>query len=111
MEKSKINKKMNPIITQSRLGEKRTIECVDSEAGIFRIYGSSDFYNFSPYMFEFQGGPMIHIGEEFYGLGQITAIELFDNIENSTDTCVYVSVDMNKKTILEDQQLIMKVLI
>ena len=95
---------MNPIITQSRYGDKRTIECVDPEKGIFKIYGKSYFCRGGEGMFDFEGGPMLEVGEEFYGFGTIAGLDTTKRDEDhgiqDTDACVYVSVDMNKKTIL-----------
>ena len=92
---------MNPLITQSRYRDKRTIECVDSEKGIFKVYGKSDFCRQGEGMFDFEGGPMLMVGEEFYGLGTIAGIDSHRRPEDEvTDACVYVSVDLNKKTIL-----------
>jgi hypothetical protein len=95
---------MNPIITQSRYGDKRTIECVDPEKGIFKIYGKTYFCRQGEGMFDFEGGPMLEVGEQFYGFGTIAGLDATKREEDhgiqDTDACVYVSVDMNKKTIL-----------
>lgn len=95
---------MNPITTQSRYGDKRTIECVDTEKGIFKIYGKSCFCRGGEGMFDFEGGPMLEVGEEFYGFGTIAGLDTSrrdkDHGIQDMDACVYVSVDMNKKTIL-----------
>lgn len=90
---------MNPIITQSRYGDKRTIECVDSEKGIFKIYGKAHFCRQGESMFDFEGGPMLEVGEEFYGFGTIAGIDSKVLQDQGTDSCVHVSVDLNKKTI------------
>ena len=90
---------MNPIVTQSRYGDKRTIECVDSEKGIFKIYGKAHFCRQGETMFDFEGGPMLEVGEEFYGLGTIAGIDSKVKQDQGTDACVHVSVDLNKKTI------------
>ena len=94
---------MNPIITQSRYGDKRTIECVDVERGIFKIYGKAHFCRGGDGMFDFEGGPMLEVGEQFYGLGTIAGLDTTKRDEDrdmqDTDACVYVSIDMNKKTI------------
>jgi len=93
---------MNPIITQSRYGDKRTIECVDPKQGIFKVYGKSHFARQGEGMFDFEGGPMLEVGEEFYGLGTIAGLDSTRKPEDQgTDACVYVSVNMNKKTIKE----------
>jgi hypothetical protein len=93
---------MNPIITQSRYGDKRTIECVDSERGIFKIYGKAHFCRGGEGMFDFEGGPMLEVGEQFYGLGTIAGLDSNRRLEDQgIDACVYVSVDMNWRTINE----------
>ena len=90
---------MNPITTQSRYGDKRTIECVDSKKGVFKMYGKSEFCRGAEGMFDFEGGPMLEVGEQFYGLGTIAGIDSKVGHDHGTDACVYVSVDLNKKTI------------
>ena len=93
---------MNPIITQSRYGDKRTIECVDPKKGIFKIYGKSYFCRGGEGMFDFEGGPMLEVGEQFYGLGTIAGLDSNRRLEDQgIDACVYVSVDMNWRTINE----------
>ena len=93
---------MNPIITQSRYGNRRTIECVDSEKGIFKVYGKSQFCRGGEGMYDFEGGPMLEVGEEFYGFGTIAGLDTTKKPEDhDLDACVYVSVDLNKKTIRE----------
>ena len=80
---------MNPITTQSRYGDKRTIECVDPKQGIFKIYGKSYFARQGEGMFDFEVGTIA-------GLDTTKRPE-----DHDLDACVYVSVDMNKKTIKE----------
>ena len=89
---------MNPITTQSRYGDKRTIECVDPKKGIFKMYGKSEFCRGGEGMFDFEGGPMLEVGEQFYGLGTIAGIDSKVGHDHGTDACVYVSVDMNWRT-------------
>jgi hypothetical protein len=93
---------MNPITTQSRYGDKRTIECVDSKKGVFKMYGKSEFCRGGEGMFDFEGGPMLEVGEQFYGLGTIAGLDSNRRLEDQgIDACVYVSVDMNWRTINE----------
>lgn len=93
---------MNPIITQSRYGDKRTIECVDPKKGVFKMYGKSEFCRGGEGMFDFEGGPMLEVGEQFYGLGTIAGLDSNRRLEDQgIDACVYVSVDMNWRTINE----------
>lgn len=102
---------MNPIIINSRYGAKRTIECLDHEKGIFKMYGQSHFTRGAEDMFDFEGGPMLQVGEEFYGFGTIAGLStewimedarcIADNLDNTElGAVIYVSVDLNKKTIL-----------
>jgi len=95
---------MNPIIVQSRYGDKRTIECIDSKKGIFKIYGKTEYARQGETMFDFEGGPMLEVGEEFHGLGTIASIDSNVKQDQGTDVCVYVSVDLNKKTIVALQK-------
>jgi hypothetical protein len=93
---------MKPITTQSRYGDKRTIECVDSKKGVFKMYGKSEFCRGGEGMFDFEGGPMLEVGEQFYGLGTIAGLDSNRRLEDQgIDACVYVSVDMNWRTINE----------
>ena len=92
---------MNPIIINSRYGAKRTIECLDHEKGIFKMYGQSHFTRGAEDMFDFEGGPMLQVGEEFYGFGTIAGLDSKVGHDHGTDACVYVSVDMNWRTINE----------
>ena len=93
---------MNPITTQSRYGDKRTIECVDPKKGIFKMYGKSEFCRGGEGMYDFEGGPMLEVGEQFYGLGTIAGLDSNRRLEDQgIDACVYVSVDMNWRTINE----------
>ena len=93
---------MNPITTQSRYGDKRTIECVDSKKGVFKMYGKSEFCRGGEGMYDFEGGPMLEVGEQFYGLGTIAGLDSNRKPEDEgIDACVYVSVDMNWRTINE----------
>lgn len=97
---------MIPMVTQSRYGARRTIECVDSKKGIFKIYGKSEFCRMGDGMFDFEGGPMLEVGEEFYGFGTIAGLDTTKKPEDcNLDACVYVSVDLNKKTIKEFNKL------
>ncbi len=53
-------------------------------------------------MFDFEGGPMLEVGEQFYGLGTIAGLDSTRRLEDQgIDACIYVSVDMNNKTIKE----------
>jgi hypothetical protein len=93
---------MKPITTQSRYGDKRTIECVDPKKGVFKMYGKSEFCRGGEGMFDFEGGPMLEVGEQFYGLGTIAGLDSNRRLEDQgIDACVYVSVDMNWRTINE----------
>lgn len=91
---------MNPIVLQSRYGDTRTIECVDPKQGIFVMYGKSIFTRGGEGMFDFEGGPILQVGEQFYGLGTIAGLDSNRKGEKyETEACVYISVDMNTRTI------------
>ena len=90
---------MKPIVTQSRYGARRIIECIDSEQGIFKMSGKSDFCRQGEDMFDFEGGPMLMVGEEFYGLGTIAGLDSSRKPEDKgIDACVYISIDLNWRT-------------
>lgn len=87
---------MTPIIIKSRYGDKRTIECVDPK-GIFKIHGKADFCRQGEGMFDFEGGPMLMVGEEFYGLGDISIISPVKGPTADNDAAVLVTVKLNRK--------------
>ena len=90
---------MKPIVTQSRYGARRIIECIDPEQGIFKMSGKSDFCRQGEDMFDFEGGPMLMVGEEFYGLGTIAGLDSSRKPEDKgIDACVYISIDLNWRT-------------
>lgn len=90
------------IKTKSRYGDVRTIELTDQTKGIFKIQGKSMFCRVGEGMFDFEGGPMLQIGEEFYGFGTIASLKQETTLEEGM-SCVCVGVDYNEKTILELQ--------
>ena len=50
-------------------------------------------------MFDFEGGPMLMVGEEFYGLGTIAGLDSRRKPEDKgIDACVYISIDLNWRT-------------
>lgn len=66
----------NPIkITlDSRYGVPRTLEVLDEKQGFFALYGESNYIRQSTDMFDFEGGPFVMIGEQFFDYGTVTAI-------------------------------------
>lgn len=88
----------------ARYGLTRSIELIDVEKGIFRVWGSSTYCRFGEGMFDFEGGPMFMVGEDFYGFGTISAIgyksipddPVFANTAESVGR-VYISVDYSKE--------------
>ncbi len=87
---------MTPIIIQSRYGDKHTIECVDSK-GVFKIHGKAEFCRQAEGMFDFEVGPMLQVGEEFYGLGDISIISPVKGSTADNDAAVLVTVKLNRK--------------
>ena len=86
----------------ARYGLTRSIELIDKDKGIFRVWGKSLYCRGAEGMFDFEGGPMFMLGEDFYGFGTISAI----GIKNPDDpefvpaesvAVVYISVDYSKK--------------
>lgn len=99
---------MNPIKIKSRYGTDRTIELIDRKHGVFRIYGKSEFTHGSEGMFDFEGGPMLLVGEDFYGFGNIKALFQAWTTEDAyevvaldveLDASILVEVEVNKKTL------------
>lgn len=75
------------------------------------MHGVSDFSRGAEGMFDFQGGPMLMVGEPFYGLGTIAGLSTDRPVPESTgegsrdwvppptDTVVYIFVDYNTDTL------------
>ncbi len=84
----------------SRYGDLRTIRPIDIANGVFKVMGKSLFSRGGEGMYDFEGGPLLMIGEQFYSLGTIAALQ---SIPSNVDgyCAVLVSVDYNKKTISE----------
>ncbi len=110
---------MKPIKIKSRYGADRTIELIDRKHGVFRIYGKSEFTRGSEGMFDFEGGPMLCVGEDFYGFGKIKALFQAWTTEDAYEVValdvelgasILVEVEVNKKTLAkwkkEDKDLI-----
>ena len=91
---------MNPITTPSRYGDKRTIECVDSEKGIFKIYGKAHFCRQGEAMFDFEGGPFYAVGGDFHGRGDISYVVAVPSAvpadQDITGVGCLVTVKLNK---------------
>ena len=100
---------MNPIKIKSRYGADRTIELIDRKCGVFRIYGKSQFTRGAEGMFDFEGGPILWVGEDFYGLGNIKALfrtwktedayEAIEALDIELGASILVEVEVNKKTL------------
>lgn len=96
-------KKFIRFSVHARYGLTRSVELIDKEKGIFRMWGSSHYCRGAEGMFDFEGGPMLMVGEDFYGYGTIAALgwknpddpEFTSPAENVA--VVYVSVNFNKK--------------
>jgi len=86
------------ITTHNRYSEPRTITCIDEDKGIFEVSGVSAFVRVAPNMFDFEGGPMLMVGEEFYGYGTIAGVQQV--IQTTGEYVkVLVSVDYNAATL------------
>ena len=51
----------------SRAAVPRMVSLVDPARGVFLVVGSSSYYRAGEGMYDFEGGPMLQVGEEFYG--------------------------------------------
>jgi len=81
----------------SRYSTARTVKWIDMERGIFEVSGVSEFIRVAPNMIDFEGGPMLMVGEEFYGYGTIASLQQV--IQKTGEYAkVLVSVDYNAKT-------------
>jgi hypothetical protein len=66
----------------SRYGTTRTVRLLDPEAGVFLVHGESAFSrmgaseNDSTHieLYDFEGGPFLMLGENFYDFGTIAAL-------------------------------------
>ena len=93
---------MKPIIIKSRYGALRMITLVDIANDIYSIQGESEYLNCSDEMRDFEGGPSLYIGNDFYGLGTIK--EFVNNEQFSqqyaandlTEAIVYIAVEPTK---------------
>ena len=88
---------------KNRYGEIRNIDLLDQDRGIFCMHGLSKFTRGADGMFDFEGGPMLLVGEEFYGAGTISALSVFppEGIKSPTTkgAAIFVFVDFNAATL------------
>ena len=83
--------------TKSRYNQKRTITQIsDTE---YLIEGESDYgrlgFEIDPSMLtyvDFEGGPFLHIGDNFWGKGKISEIQ---NIDSGRDGYMMIKVTLN----------------
>ena len=94
---------MKTMKIQSRYGEIRNIDLLDQDRGIFCMHGLSNFTRGGDGMFDFEGGPMLMVGEEFYGAGTISALSVFppEGIESPKNkgATIFVFVDFDAVTL------------
>lgn len=62
-------------VVHSRAAVPRMVSLVDPARGVFLVSGSSSYYRAGEGMYDFEGGPMLEVGEEFYGWGTINALK------------------------------------
>ena len=92
------------MIVYSRYNQKRTIKCIDTKLGVFTMCGPSDMSRSSDLMFDFEGGPMLEVGEDFYGYGEI--VGLHEKPYTKKDgVCVLVSVNLIIPTKVKKRKL------
>lgn len=91
---------MKKTLIHNRYGQIRYIELVDQDKGIFAVHGKSTYERYATDMFDFEGGPCIVIGADFFGIGTVTHISIkapegvFVALGNAS--YVYVTVDYGK---------------
>ena len=98
----------------SRAAVPRMVSLVDPAKGVFLVVGSSSYYRAGEGMYDFEGGPMLQVGEEFYGWGTIRALkpvrkddlEITPKIRNGLnggpkEFAVLVSVDYSEDGLLK----------
>jgi len=86
--------------THNRYGKLRTIRPTDIANGVFKVMGKSLYSRGGEGMYDFEGGPFLMVGEPFYGLGTIAALQ---SIASGYDgyCAVLVTVDYNEKSASE----------
>jgi hypothetical protein len=85
---------------QSRYGDIRTIKPTDIERGVYKVMGKACFTRGSGDMYDFEGGPFFMIGEQFYHLGIVAAIQPIDSGHDGY-SAVLISVDYNENAYKE----------
>lgn len=84
----------------SRAAVPRMVSLVEPARGVFLVVGSSSYYRAGEGMFDFEGGPMLMVGEEFYGWGTIRALKPVLN-GGPKESAVLVSVDYSEEGLLK----------
>ncbi len=81
----------------SRYGDLRTIRPTDIAKGVYKVMGKSHFSRGNEEMYDFEGGPFLMVGEQFYHLGTIAAVMPVDSGHDGY-CAVLISVDYNEKS-------------
>jgi hypothetical protein len=91
---------MKKTLIHSRYGQIRYIELVDQDKGLFAVHGKSAYTRHSDEMFDFDGGPCIEVGADFYGVGTVTHVSgrvpEGVSVALGDAACAYVTVDYSK---------------
>lgn len=84
---------------KSRYGSKRTVTqindnqfIVEGDTGFLRIGFEVD--PSSPTYVDFEGGPFLHIGHDFFGKGRVTEIQIIDG-DKKDYAIIKVTLDNN----------------
>lgn len=99
----------------SRQGTSRTVRLIDFDAGVFLVYGVSEYSRMGMEgddsdtinYYDFEGGPFLMVGEQFYDIGRIAALlptrtQGVPEQGIPSQTAVLVSVDYTNKKIYEE---------
>jgi hypothetical protein len=105
-------------VVHSRAAVPRMVSLVDPARGVFLVSGSSSYYRAGDGLYDFEGGPLLQVGEEFYGWGTISALkpvrkddlDLHTKIQNGLnggprEAAVLVSVDYSEEGLLKIEDL------
>ena len=91
---------MKKTLIHSRYGQIRYIELVDQDKGIFVVHGNSTYARYATDLFDFEGGPCIIVGDDFFGIGIVTHVSTKApegvSVHFGNASYVYVTVDYSK---------------
>jgi len=71
----------------SRYGSWRKVVRISSSRGrvLFSVHGPCETCRFGPRMFDFEGGPFLQVGADFYGLGRIIEVYPTESVQEGEE--------------------------